>query len=300
MNIKKVGLSSCSNGHHPEWEDQIDKLIQVLADMGIEAVRAEHIISKVDDFAGSHEERAKDLMEFYRDDTIDAIFDISGGDLANGVLKYLDFETIAKSNKTFWGYSDLTTIINAIYTRTGKESVLYQIKNIIWEEEELQQKRFREYLAATGDANTPADANTAGTTDTQSTDLFNINYEFLQGSHMEGTVVGGNIRCLTKLAGTLYWPDMTGKILILESLGGECGPIATLFAQLDNMGVFDKVSGILLGTFTQFEKAEQQYSVFDLLKMHIKNDLPVACTREIGHGRDAKAIVIGKNMTFHN
>lgn len=34
---------------------------------------------------------------------------------------------------------------------------------------------------------------------------------------MQGIVVGGNIRCLLKLAGTEYWPDMNGKILLLES-----------------------------------------------------------------------------------
>ncbi len=28
---------------------------------------------------------------------------------------------------------------------------------------------------------------------------------------MEGIVVGGNIRCLLKLAGTPYWPDMRGE-----------------------------------------------------------------------------------------
>ncbi len=39
-------------------------------------------------------------------------------------------------------------------------------------------------------------------------------------------------------------------------------------------------------------------SVFDLMKMHISEELPVAYTREIGHGRDAKAITIGKEYSF--
>ena len=91
-------------------------------------------------FSGTDEERAADLMRFYKDDSIDAIYDISGGDLANGVLRYLDFDTIADSDKTFWGYSDLTTVINAIYAKTGKSSVLYQIKNLIGSEAILQQE----------------------------------------------------------------------------------------------------------------------------------------------------------------
>ena len=278
----KVGLSACSNGHMPEWEDQIEELKEVLSSMNIDASVVPHIIRKADDFSGTDEERAADLMSFYMDDEIDAIYDISGGDLANGVLRYLDFDVISKSEKTFWGYSDLTTVINAIYTMTGKPSVLYQVKNMIWSCAELQRKRFSEYLAGSSD------------------DLFDIDYSFLQGKSMKGIVVGGNIRCFTKLAGTRFFPDMNGKILLLESLGGESGQIATLFAQLDDIGVFDKVAGVLLGTFTNYEKAGLSMSVFDLLKMHISKELPVACTREIGHGHDSKAIVIGKEYFLTN
>ena len=47
---------------------------------------AKHIYAKKDSFSGTDQERADDLMRFYQDDSIDAIYDISGGDLANGVL----------------------------------------------------------------------------------------------------------------------------------------------------------------------------------------------------------------------
>lgn len=272
----KIGLSACSSGHLPEWEGQITELKEVLNGMGIEAVAAPHIVRTVDEFSGTDIERAADLMSFYKDDEVDAIYDISGGDLANGVLKYLDYDVISKTDKTFWGYSDLTTVINAIYTMTGKSSVLYQVKNMIWSCAKEQRRRFSDYVAG------------------KSNELFDIDYTFLQGKSMKGVVVGGNIRCFTKLAGTKYFPDMKGKILLLESLGGESGQIATLFAQLDDMGVFEQVAGVLLGTFTNYEKAGLAMSVYDLLKMHISGDLPVASTRDIGHGHNAKAIKIGE------
>lgn len=278
----KIGLSACSNGHLPEWEVQITELVDVLRNVGIESVPAQHIIRTVDDFSGTDSERAADLMSFYMDEEIDAIYDISGGDLANGVLKYLDYDVISKYDKTFWGYSDLTTVINAIYTMTGKSSVLYQVKNMIWSCADLQKKRFSDYHAG------------------RNNELFDIGYSFLQGNSMKGVIVGGNIRCFTKLAGTKYFPDMNGKILLLESLGGESGQIATLFTQLGDMGVFDKVAGVLLGTFTNYEKAGLTMSVYDLLKMHIPEALPVAYTRDIGHGHDAKAIAIGKEYCFYD
>lgn len=277
----KIGLSACSDGHIKEWEYQVDELVQVLKDFGMEVVLAPHIKAKVDAFSGTDEERAADLMRLYADDSIEAIYDISGGDLANGVLKYLDFDVIAGSNKVFWGYSDLTTVINAIYAITGRSSVLYQVKNMVYSQADFQKKRFADYL----------EGNTAS--------LFDFKYEFLQGNRMEGIVVGGNIRCLTKLAGTKYWPDMSEKVLLLESLGGGSGQISTLLTQLEQIGVFDKVAGILLGTFTNYEKEDYELSVYDLLKMHISDTMPVANTKEIGHGHDSKAIVVGERIYMH-
>ena len=276
----KAGISVCSNGLMLEWKPQVEELIDSLKEIDVDCVLSSHIYANLDEFSGTDKERAEELMRLYSDAEITDIFDISGGDLANGVLKYLDYEIIAGSNKTFWGYSDLTTVINAIYAMTGKPSVLYQVKNMVWDKTGVQKKRFSDYKSGKND------------------DLFDIKYSFLQGKSMEGIVVGGNIRCFTKLAGTKYWPDMKGKILLLESLGGECGQIATLFNQLDSIGVFDEVAGVLLGTFTNYEKAGLKLSVYDLLKMHISDALPVACTKGIGHGNDSKAIWIGSYKKF--
>ena len=142
----KVGISACSNGLQGKGKKQIGELNNVLRDLGIEPVPASHIYARTDEFSGTDEERASDLMKFYKDDSITAICDVSGGDLANGVLKYLDFDVIADSKKMFWGYSDLTTVINAIYTMTGHPSVLWQIRNMVGSEAETQIERFRDYL----------------------------------------------------------------------------------------------------------------------------------------------------------
>ena len=278
----KIGISACSDGQLNEWKKQNEELETILYEQGIEAVFAKHIYAKKDSFGGTDKERAEDLMRFYQDDSIDAIYDISGGDLANGVLKYLDWNVIAGANKTFWGYSDLTAVINAIYTKTGKSSVLFQIKNLVYVNGKLQRKRFAEFISK------------------KNNELFDVNYSFLQGERMEGIVVGGNIRCLLKLAGTEYWPNMDGKILFLEAYGGEVSQIAALFTQLEQMGVFKQVEGIILGTFTAYEKSGATQSVFDLLAGHIPETLPVAKTTEIGHGTDSKAIVIGCNMELRN
>ena len=105
---------------------------------------------------------------------------------------------------------------------------------------------------------------------------------------MEGVVVGGNIRCLLKLAGTPYFPDCRGKLLFLESRSGGPDRVAACLAQLRQMGVFSQISGLLLGTFSQMEKTNQQPAVPELVLAAVKNnELPIAATRQVGHGADS-------------
>ena len=120
----KVGIVCCSNGQKNSYREKIALLRDTLENMGLVPVFSDYIYEKEDVFSGTAKERAKALMDFYKDDTIKAIYDISGGDVANSILPYLDFGVIKKSDKEFWGYSDLTTIVNAMYAKTGKASVL--------------------------------------------------------------------------------------------------------------------------------------------------------------------------------
>ena len=123
----KIGIVCCSNGQKHTYEEKIKQLENILETIGLHPVFSDCIYEKNDVFSGTAKERADALMRFYKDDEIKGIFDISGGDVANGILPYLDYDMIVNSSKMFWGYSDLTTVINAIYAKTGKTSVLYQI-----------------------------------------------------------------------------------------------------------------------------------------------------------------------------
>ena len=130
----------------------------------------------------------------------------------------------------------------------------------------------------------------------QKNDLFHIRYEFLQGNKMQGIVVGGNIRCFLKLAGTEYMPDLNGKILLLESFSGTVAKMETYLCQLQQLGAFSKISGILLGTFTEMESENCEPTIVELVKRVAGETLPIVVTKQIGHGMDAKAISIGEML----
>ena len=258
----KAAVVACSNALDERAREKIANVQQTLGNLNVEAVCSTYLYANT---IGS--ERAKVLMDFYRDEDLTEIFDVSGGDIANETLPYLEYDLIANTSKRFWGYSDLTTILNAIYTKTGKESVLYQVRFL--KEDSVE-------------------------------DLFHVKYHFIQGSSMEGILVGGNIRCLLKLAGTQYWPDFSGKLLLLEARSGKVPQMITFLSQLKQLGVFDKVAGILLGTFTEMEREGCTPTVEELVKQFAGNGIPIAKTYDIGHGADAKAIVIGKEYKFES
>lgn len=274
-----AGIVCCSNGLLAERRHEVEKVIQLLTDIGINPVISEHIYANNAVFSGTGRERAQALMNLYEKEDVKAVFDISGGDIANEILPYLDFDVIREHPKAFWGYSDLTTIVNAVYTKTGHEGVLYQVMNLVRDKSGVQCENFVETVLHGKDT------------------LFDFPYRFIQGDHMEGVVVGGNIRCFLKLAGTEFFPDLTDKILVLESLGGSVAQMVTFLSQLRCMGAFEKIRGIVLGTFTQMEEKGEQPDIVTLIQEYA-GCLPIIKTSKIGHGADSCGIVIGAYRVF--
>lgn len=281
----RAGIVCCSDGRKIRTGEELDRLTGKLESLGLRPQLSPCIFARDGAFSGTGRERAQALMDFYRDDSIRVIFDISGGNAANEVLPFLDYSVIAGADKLFWGYSDLTVILNAIYAKTGRASVLWQVRNLLYERGEEQTAALSEALFGKTENGESEEAEP----------LFSFPIHFMQKSRMEGVVAGGNLRCLLKLAGTEFWPDMRGKLLLLEGFSGGEAMIASGLAQLEQMGVFRQVAGLLLGTFTELEgsvpDAEERLAA--LVRAHVGSELPVAKTQRIGHGTDSAAVLIG-------
>lgn len=277
-----IGITVCSNGQQEVNRDKFNYLLSTIREIGYEPVCTDYIFEESSYFSGTGSERAEALLGLYKNSDIKAIFDISGGDIANEILDYIDFDVIKEHPKCFYGYSDNTTIINAIYKKTGRPSGLYQIRNLIYEDRENQIKNFRDTFLM------------------GKSSLTDISYYFIQESFMEGIVVGGNIRCFLKLAGTEYMPDLEGRLLFLEALNSTSAQVMTYLCQLKQMKAFEKINGILLGTFTRLDSEIFVPSVEELVQKVAGKDIPIARTMEIGHGANAKCIYIGEYMSLQD
>ena len=272
----KVALVVCSTGRVSEDKIKLDKLEKILIDLDLVPIFSNYVYEEKFKRSAPAKCRAKEIMKFYEDDSIKTIFDISGGDLANEVLDYLDYEIICKNNKPFFGYSDLTTVLNVITKKTQQATYLYQIMNIL--------------------DNVERRADFKGTLLHNKSNLVDISWRFLQGESIEGIVVGGNIRCFLKLAGTEYFPNLDNKVLFLEGMSTTIEGLITLLTQLKQIGVFNKISGLLLGTFTKIEQNFQEKDIYEILKGFVPENIPITKTFEVGHGKDSKILVIGQKI----
>ncbi|EJT6559161.1 LD-carboxypeptidase [Clostridium perfringens] len=278
----KIGIISCSNGLSIKNKNIIDELKLNLKSLDIEMVEGDTLYAKEYNlFSGTGEEKARALEKLFLDKDIKMIFDISGGDLANEVLDFLDFNLIKENPKPFFGYSDLTVLLNAIYSQCDITTYNYQLRNLIGKFKEEQMQNFKASFIE-GKEN-----------------IFNLDYKWINGSHLEGIVVGGNIRCLLKLAGIKYMPDFKDKILFLESFSGNSAKMVTYITQYKNLGVFNQVKGIILGEFTEMEREDLKPDIVEILKRVIGEiNIPILKTSDLGHGADAKCIPIGKYLIF--
>ena len=116
-----IGFISCSNGltNNDRSLEMVSSLSRKLKnDFGLETVMSDVLfLDKETQQTEAPASRAGALLSLYSNASVKAIFDLSGGDLANEILPYLDFGIIKRNPKPYFGYSDNSVIVNAIQSQ---------------------------------------------------------------------------------------------------------------------------------------------------------------------------------------
>ena len=272
-----IGIVACSNKLPLKIKVKIDELEEFIYGLGLKIKYGNNIYEE--NCYEDPKEKAHGLLNLLMDKEVKVVFDVSGGDLANGVLDFLDFDLIKNNPKIFCGYSDLSVLINPLNTKAKIETYYYQIRNLIGEYKEQQQKAFVRTFIQGYD------------------DLLNFQYNWIQGDKIQGEVIGGNLRCFLKLSGTKYMPSFDNKVLFLESLGGDVKKVTTYLTQYKQMGAFEKINGIILGSFSEMEDKNYYPKVEEILLNIIENKkTPIIKTAYLGHRQNSKAVSIGNNI----
>ena len=240
--------------------------------MGFKVVLGECTQRQWYSFAGTDEERAQEINSFFADDSIDAIICMRGGYGCNRIVERIDFELIKSHPKIFVGYSDITTLHVSLNEKAGLVTFHgpMAVSNFSGEYNCDTYKRFLEMVCGEF-----------------SGEIENIDkkFKFLKKESAKGVLVGGNIATLVATLGTEYDLDYNRKILFLEDVGEKTYKIDRFLNQLKKHGVFEQVSGIILGDFKNCVKdAPEDMSLEELFEDYFKDFKgPVITGVQSGH-----------------
>ncbi|GAB4290225.1 MAG: LD-carboxypeptidase [Myxococcota bacterium] len=261
--IAVVALSSAV-----EW-DNCEKSIELLARKGYSLSYNEVELRAQEGYlAGSDEMRRKQLIRALEDNGIGAIFAARGGFGVTRVMEDLDIELIRKNPKWLLGFSDITAL-----------GMLWNIAGLVW----LHSPLFTTYHSE------PEAVQERTLKFIESPKSF-IGEKILSGKTLvkgeaEGTLFGGNLVMITAMLGTPYFPDLTGKILLIEEIGEEPYRLDRMFTQLRLSGALHKVSGVVAGSFTNCKpKAQKSFSADEVIAERLGDlSVPVIVAAPFGH-----------------
>ena len=196
-------------------------------------------------------------------------------------MPYLNWQSIEANPKIFLGISDITVLLNAIYHKT--ELITFHGNDVMWgfgrKPTEYDKQEFVMRLMDAGIGNiTPHGERRT-----------------VRGGAAEGFLLGGNLHCLLKLAGTPYFPDFTGAILFVEAIDITLEGCDYLFQQLKQMGVFDKISGAIVGYIDGLQTDSKAMLQMEdvLFRVTAEYDFPISKVNEFGHNCPNTVLPVG-------
>lgn len=231
-------------------------------------------------YAASAEERAADLNALVADDSVQMIL-FSGGESAVEVLPLIDYDNIRRHPKLFSSYSDGTSILNAIYAKTGL------VTYYGWGAGQFLDLRYYDYIQFCSHF-----------VEGHGSEQFisDSKWKTLNGGNCEGTLIGGYTPLFGLMLANEYFKYDADKkyLLFLEDHEkfSNVGAVSTYLAFIGQSAFMRNVAGLIFG----------HYSVNvpdDLLccleRFGIKNDIPVVYTDDFGHGTRHAIFPIGFN-----
>jgi muramoyltetrapeptide carboxypeptidase len=191
--------------------------------------------------AGSDAMRADELMRFFEDDSIDAVFCSRGGFGSMRILSMLDFYLFREKPKLLVGFSDITALQWALYTEAGLPSVSGMMPAVDFCDSSEESKQAEEQfwrLVIDGKLD------------------LEIPHQQEEEQVIEAPFLAGTLSVATKLMGSHYFPNIQDHLMLLEDVGEQKHKLEGYLYKMEMAGVFQQLKGLLLGNFTPSEHEE--------------------------------------------
>ena len=268
---------------------QLQLALEALEAMGLNAKVGDHVMDRFGYLAGQDSDRAADINGAFLDPDVDAIFALRGGWGASRLLPFIDFDGIRENPKILLGYSDITSLLNAIYARAGV--VAFHGPNLMSRWNQFTYDSMREVLF---DAKPARYTNPTEPDDDLVARKHRI--QTIVPGRAEGHLIGGNLTLMSALVGTPYLPKFDNAILFLEDVGEAIYRVDRMLTQLKLSGHLQRVAGIVFGHFTGVKPNPGlgNFALMDVLKQHcLPLGVPCYFGAMIGHLEQQSTVPVG-------
>lgn len=266
----------------PAGASKVEKAVKYLEGLGYRVRTGESAYSSRGYLAGCDELRAEDINSMFSDREVAAVFCMRGGYGSQRLLDKLDFELIRRNPKIFMGYSDITSLINAIHQECGLITfhgpMGGDFAGGLGKPTKAAMKKALESIEPIGELPNPE-----------------VPCVFSEG-RAEGEVVGGNLSIVASSMGTPYEIDTKGRILLLEDVFEEPYSIDRMLNQLKLGGKLAGAVGIILGDWgnTEPEEPDSSLTLEEVLADCFRDiGKPVLAGYKIGHCKPNLTVPIG-------
>lgn len=247
-------------------QEALEQAAEAIRSWGLQPVIGPHTNSlNVNAYAGTADERAADLLWALEDDTIKAVICSRGGYGAIHLLNRIPQECYLQHPKWFIGHGDITTLLYTI-VGAGVMCIHGPMAFQIASSQEPASSITRNILFGT-----LPQYRIPGNT-------------YNQIGYAEGILVGGNLSSYSSIVGTKYHiPPKQDIILFIEEVEESLHSIDRLFYMLRLQLDFERVKGIIFGTFSSIKYDLQYGSVEQMLIAHLHEyEIPVCCGFPVG------------------
>ncbi|WP_299532933.1 LD-carboxypeptidase [Ulvibacterium sp.] len=223
-------------------EEVLEEAKTALRAMGLVPYHTERILSKHGYFSNTDAQRVKDVNHMFANPDVDGILCARGGYGCTRIMHLVDYESIKKNPKVFIGFSDITALLNGIFTETGlitfhgpvgstlndpysieqlQKVVMHPQDQLLIQNAKIKNQRIRE----------------------------NPEYEryVITPGIGEGRLLGGSLTLINALIGTPHEIDFTDSLVCIEDVEEAPYRIDRMLTQLLAGQSFSKAAGILFG-----------------------------------------------------
>lgn len=248
-------------------------------------------------FSNTDEQRALDVMEMFSNSNVDAILCARGGYGCTRILDLLDYKIIENNPKILLGFSDVTALIQGIYSKTGLIGFHGPVGTTI--ENQYAQSCIQDLLMNLSEQTTIKPVNLE---ENPYKSISEYQRYTIYPGIAKGKLIGGSLTLITALIGTPYEIDFTDCIVCIEDVEEKPYRIDRMLTQLLGSKTFKAGAGIAFGVCAgcDTEKSHTNFTLREVIENRISPlKIPAAYGLSFGHVPDNCTLPIGAESVFN-